>query len=77
MEAVVEVVVVPVDHKLVLEMVVVAGEGARTGVQELLEAVLACGFLQPAPATRLVHPTQVVTALQTLALWEARAWRPY
>jgi len=50
-----------------------AEEGARTGVQELSEPVLACGFLQPAPATRLVHPTQVVTAPQTLALWEARA----
>ena len=70
-----------VDHKLVLEMevaamalaVVVAEVGARTGIQELLEVVLACGFLQPAPATRLAHPTQVVTALQTLALWEARA----
>ena len=79
MEAVVAVEEERVDHKLVLEMevaamalvvvvVVVAEEGARTGVQELLESMLACGFLRPAPATRLVHPTEVVTAPQTLAL---------
>jgi hypothetical protein len=68
-----------VDHKLVLEMevaamtlvvvvVAAAEEGARTGTQELLQAMLACGLLQPGPAKCLVHPTQVATARQTLAL---------
>jgi hypothetical protein len=74
-----------VDHKLVLDMEVAAmalvvaeaaEEGARTNVQELSEAVLACGFLQPGPVIRPVHPTQVVTARQTLVLGEAREQRP-